>query len=135
MSKQLAALATDEEHIVMWDVDAMLSDYRDHPTVTVDTSKLVPRDWLTIDREYAATTNVSTPILLLELPNNQLYVADGNHRLYRAVAEKVPQMKVIVIPEDRHLSYLYRSTEQIYRLVVDGLPINSKSKARAPFSL
>jgi hypothetical protein len=121
MNKQIAALATDEKTMVMWDIDALLLDYKDHPYLTVDTEILVPQNWLTIDTKYALTTNVNIPIILFELPDNQLYIADGNHRLYRAVIEDVPKMNVIVIPQDKHLSYLFRSTNEIYYRVVEGL--------------
>lgn len=121
MNKQIAALATDEKNIVMWDIDALLSDYKDHSYVTVDTERLVPKNWLTVDAEYALTTDVSIPIILFELPDNQLYIADGNHRLYRAVTEEVPRMNVIVIPQNKHLSYLFRSTTEIYYRIVEGL--------------
>ena len=121
MNKQIAALATDEKNMVMWDIDALLLDYKEHSYVTVDTETLVPQNWLTIDTKYALTTNVNIPIILFELPDNQLYIADGNHRLYRAVTEDVPKMNVIVIPQDKHLSYLFRSTDEIYYRVVEGL--------------
>ena len=121
MNKQIAALATDEKNMVMWDIDALLLDYKEHSYVTVDTEILVPQNWLTIDTKYALTTNVIIPIILFELPDNQLYIADGNHRLYRAVTEDVPKMNVIVIPQDKHLSYLFRSTDEIYYRVVEGL--------------
>ena len=121
MKKQIAALATDEKNMVMWDIDALLLDYKDHSYITVDTEMLVPQEWLTIDTEYALTTNVNVPIILFELPDNQLYIADGNHRLYRAMVENVPKMNVIVIPQDKHLSYLFRSTSEIYYRVIAGL--------------
>ena len=121
MNKQIAALATDEKNMVMWDIDALLLDYKDHSYITVDTEMLVPQEWLTIDTEYALTTNVNIPIILFELPDNQLYIADGNHRLYRAMVENVPKMNVIVISQDKHLSYLYRSTNEIYYRVIAGL--------------
>lgn len=121
MKKQIAALATDEENMVMWDIDALLSDYKDHPCITVDTQKLIPQNWLTIDIQYALTTKLNTPIILFELPNNQLYIADGNHRLYKAATEGVPKINVIVVPQDKHLSYLFRSTDKIYHRVVEGL--------------
>ena len=121
MNKQIAALATDEKTMVMWDIDALLLDYKDHPYLTIDTEILVPQNWLTIDTKYALTTNVNIPIILFELPDNQLYIADGNHRLYRAVIEDVPKMNVIVIPQDKHLSYLFRSTDENYYRVVEGL--------------
>ena len=121
MNKQIAALATDEKNMVMWDIDALLLDYKEHSYVTVDTEILVPQNWLTIDTKYALTTNVNIPIILFELPDNQLYIADGNHRLYRAVTEDIPKMNVIVIPQDKHLSYLFRSTDEIYYRVVEGL--------------
>ena len=37
MNKQIAALATDEENIVMWDIDTLLLDYQGHPHISVDT--------------------------------------------------------------------------------------------------
>ena len=121
MNKQIAALATDEKNMVMWNIDALLLDYKDHSYITVDTEILVPQEWLTIDTEYALTTNVNMPIILFELPDNQLYIADGNHRLYRAMVENIPKMNVIVISQDKHLSYLYRSTNEIYYRVIAGL--------------
>ena len=121
MNKQIAALATDEETIVMWDIDALLADYKDHAYITVRTEALVPQDWLTIDTEYALTTNVEIPIILFELPDNLLYIADGNHRLYRAVTENIPEMNVIVIPQEKHLSCLYKSTVDTYCRVIEGL--------------
>ena len=121
MQKQIAALAADESTMVMWDIDELLLKCKDRPFVTVDTAVLAPREWLTIDTDYAGTTDVSLPIILFELPDQQLYIADGNHRLYRAVNEAIPQMNVIVIPEEKHLAYLFKSTEETYRRVVEGL--------------
>ena len=121
MNKQIAALATDDENIVMWDIDSLLSDCKNHSYLTVDTKKLIPQEWLTIDTEYALKTDVSKPIVIFELPCNRLYIADGNHRLYRAITENVPKMNVIVIPQEEHLSYLYDSTLELYYRVVDGL--------------
>ena len=121
MSKQIAALATDEENMVIWDIDALLSDYKDHPYTTVDTKLLIPREWLTIDAQYSSTTNVNLPIILFELPNDQVFIADGNHRLYRAVIENIPTMNVILIPQEKHLTYLFRCTVDTYYRVIDEL--------------
>lgn len=121
MKKQIAALATDENNIVMWNINALLADYKNAPYITVETCKLVPREWLSIDREYALTTNLDIPIILFELPNDLLYIADGNHRLYRAITEKIDYIKAIVVPQEKHLTYLYLSTEEAYYRVIDGL--------------
>lgn len=121
MNKQIAALAMDAENMVMWDIDALLSTYKNHPYITVDTEKLVPETWLTIDPKYALKTDVTIPIILFELPNHQLYIADGNHRLYRAATEHIPSMNVIVLPEEAHLRYLFRCTSASYYRVIDGL--------------
>lgn len=119
--KQIAALATDEEHIVMWDVDALLSDLAGEPFVRVPTSKLIPEKWLTIDREYAMTTDVTKPLLVFELLGNKAYIADGNHRLYRAATERIPEMRVVFVPESTHLRYLFRCTPGDYEAVIRGL--------------
>lgn len=119
--KQVAALAVDEEHMVMWDIDAMLADLAAAPYVCVATSKLIPARWLTIDQEYAKTTDVSKPILLFELPENKAFIADGNHRLYRAAMERFPDMRAVIVPEETHLQYLFRSTVQDYHDVIREL--------------
>ena len=121
MEKQVAALAADEEHIVMWDIDSLLSDLSKAPSVCIPTSKLTPGEWLSIDRGYAKTTDVSKPIVLFELPENKAYIADGNHRLYRAATENIPEMNVVFVPEETHLQYLFRCTSQDYYEVIRGL--------------
>ena len=121
MEKQVAALATDNEHIVMWDIDSLLSDFSMVPFVCIPTSELVPTKWLSINKEYAKTTDVSKPIVLLELPENKVYIADGNHRLYRAATENIPEMKVVFIPERIHLQYLFRCTSKDYYEVISEL--------------
>ena len=121
MKKQIAALATDEEHIVMWDIDSLLADLFETDFAYVPTSKLVPAEWLSINQEYAKTTDVSKPIVIFELPENKAYIADGNHRLYRAVTENIPEMKVVFVSEETHLQYLYRCTREDYYKVIRGL--------------
>ena len=105
----------------MWDIDSLLCDLSAAPFVCIPTSKLVPGKWLTIDREYAKTTDVSKPIVLFALPENKAYIADGNHRLYRAATEDIPEMKVVFFPEEVHLKYLYRCTSEDYGEVINGL--------------
>lgn len=104
----------------MWDIDSLLSDLS-IPFVCVPTSKLVPDAWLSIDKEYAKSTDVSTPIVLFELPEKKAYIADGNHRLYRAATENIPEMKVVFVPESVHLQYLFRCSSEDYHKVISGL--------------
>lgn len=129
MEMQVAALAADEEYIVMWDIDAIISDVFSRAYITIPTSKLIPQQWLTVDKEYAMTTDVTKPLILFELPGNKAYIADGNHRLYHAAQENIPTMKVIAVPEETHLQYLFRSTRQDYqetirRLLPEGIFID-----------
>ena len=125
MEKQVAALATDEQHMVMWDIDSVLENLDSTPSVSVSTTKLIPQKWLTIDIDYARTTDPSKPIVLFELPENKAYIADGNHRLYRAVLEKIPQMNVVFVPEKIHLKYLFRCSVADYHDVIRGLMTES----------
>ena len=121
MGKQLVALATDEKNIVAWDIDALLSSCKELPCTLVDTEKITPKSWLTIDEAYAITTNVNSTIILFELPYGLLFVADGNHRLYKAATEKIAKMKILIIPENIHLSYLYECSPETYRKVIEDL--------------
>lgn len=121
MEKQIAALATDEAHMVMWDIDSVIEDWQEASSVKVPTARLVPREWLTIDREYAKGTDVTKPIIVFELPDKKAYIADGNHRVYKAATEHIPEVNVILIPEKQHLRYLFRCGERDYIEVIRGL--------------
>ena len=121
MDKQIAALATDENHMVMWDIDLLMADLATVPSLPVATSKLIPQKWLTIDKTYAKTTDISKPIVLFELQDNKAYIADGNHRLYRAVTENVPVMNVVFVPEQTHLKYLFQCSVDDYYEVIKEL--------------
>ena len=125
MKRQVAALASDDGHIVMWDIDSLLSDFSQAPFVCIPTARLVPAEWLSINREYAKTTDVSKPVVIFELPENKAYIADGNHRLYRAAAENIPSMNVVFVPEKIHLQYLFRCTARDYQEVISGLSSES----------
>ena len=98
-----------------------MSDLSRDSSVNIPTTKLVSAKWLSIDREYAKTTDVSKPIVLFELPDNKAYIADGNHRLYRAVTENIPEINVVFVPEKIHLQYLFRCTPKDYYEVISGL--------------
>lgn len=87
----------------------------------MDTALLTPKEWLTIDAEYALTTDVTLPIILFEAPKEKLFIADGNHRLYKAVKEGIKRMNVIIISQEKHLGYLYESTKAVYDTVMEGL--------------
>ena len=121
MEKQIAALATDDGRMVMWDIDRVLADYRNAPWEEVAAERLIPQEWLMIDREYARKTDVSKPVIVFALPEGLLYIADGNHRVYRAAVEKIATMKVICLSEQEHLQYLFRSSEDDYQHVTGGL--------------
>lgn len=121
MEMQVAVLAADEDHAVMWDIGSLASNLSSAPYVSISTSKLVPKQWPTIDKEYAKTTDVEKPVIMFELPENKAYIADGNHRLYRAAAENIPNMNVIFAPETTHLQYLHNCTDQDYRETIHRL--------------
>ena len=121
MEKQIAALATDEEHVVMWDIDSLLAELETTSSVPVATLKLIPKKWLTIDKTYSKATDPSKPIVLFEITDNKVYVADGNHRLYRAATEGIPMMNVVLVPEKTHLKYLFHSSVEDYYEVIKGL--------------
>ena len=121
MKRQIVALAAEETRVVMWDMDAVLEDYREAEWIPVETRRLVPREWLTIDREYAMGTDPERPVVVFEIMDGLAFLADGNHRVYRAAAEGIPEMWAIVLTEREHLKYLYRSTEADYRSVLPEL--------------
>ena len=102
-------------------VSPILEDLCLTPSVSVSTTKLIPQKWLTINKAYAKTTDPSKPIVLFELPENKAYIADGNHRLYRAVIEGIPEINVVFVPEIIHLKYLFRCSVADYHDVIRGL--------------
>lgn len=121
MKRQIVALAAEETRMVMWDIDAVLADYQNTSWFSVATWQLVPREWLSIDREYAMGTDPERAVLVFEIMDGLAFLADGNHRVYKAAAAGIPEMRAIVLTEREHLKYLYRSTEADYRSVLPEL--------------
>lgn len=122
MKSQMLALASDEDNVMVWDIDRLVRelDSEIQPQM-VATERLRPGEWLQIDRDYAMKTDVTRPILVFELLDNRAFTADGNYRLYKAVSTGVQSMHVIFVPYDVHTAYILNYDREKAENILEAL--------------
>ena len=67
-------------------VDLLIEDYKDKQAEPICVNEIykAPNK---VDFEYAMSTDISNPIIIVRFNDGTHEVLDGNHRLYRAVQE------------------------------------------------
>jgi hypothetical protein len=115
--RQRYFFATDNGMLI-WDVDGMLKDIQDHPRDfelrMVDTDVLARENGeAMVNETYAMSANLEKPCVLAEISGGHYLMLDGNHRLRKAVKEKLSCMLCYCLKEEQHQQYIehYRPKE------------------------
>ncbi|GAA2213302.1 hypothetical protein GCM10009850_087640 [Nonomuraea monospora] len=72
-------------------------------------ARIEPRDWagmlrvIVINTEHAARVDMSEPLIVAPVPNGGMLIIDGWHRLYKALATDVEELRAVVLTaEEEH---------------------------------
>ncbi|MFI6392211.1 ParB N-terminal domain-containing protein [Nonomuraea sp. NPDC050540] len=72
--------------------------------------RIESREWagmlqlVSINREHAAETDLSEPLIVATVPNGGMLIIDGWHRLYKALTTEVPELSAIVLTAEEELA-------------------------------
>ncbi|WP_157254888.1 ParB N-terminal domain-containing protein [Nonomuraea typhae] len=72
--------------------------------------RIEPREWagmlqlVSINREHAAQTDVSVPLIVATVPNGGMLIIDGWHRLYKALTTGVSELSAVVLTAEEELA-------------------------------
>ncbi|MFI0354227.1 hypothetical protein [Actinomadura sp. 9N407] len=84
-----------------WDIDTAARLATRHPVTRADIRPLAwARAVIQIDRDHAATADLSRPLLAVPVPNAQTpLVIDGWHRIHRALTAGIHTLPVVLLDE------------------------------------
>lgn len=122
--RQRYYFATDNGMLI-WDVDSMLkaieSNPGDYELRLVDTDVVARENQeARVSESYAMETNLSEPCVLAEVGNGHYLLLDGNHRLRKAVREKLSCLLCYCLKEEQHRKYIENYRPKEYERVIAG---------------
>jgi parB-like nuclease domain len=122
--RQRYYFATDNGMLI-WDVDSMLKAIENHPgdfeLRLVDTDVLARENQdAMVNETYAMETNLEKPCILAEVGKGHYLLLDGNHRLRKAVREKLSCMICYCLKEEQHQKYIENYRQKEYERVMAG---------------
>lgn len=107
-----------ENGMIIWDVDSMLKAIEEKPMAfelrMVDTDYIAKENHdARVDDTYAMKTDLNKPCVLAEVKDGHYLLLDGNHRLRKAIKEKLSCVMCYCLKEPQHQRYIehYRPKE------------------------
>ena len=124
MVRQRYYFATDNGMLI-WDVDSMLKAIENNPKDfelrLVDTDVLLRENQdAAVNETYAMETNLEKPCVLAEVGKGHYLLLDSNHRLRKAVREKLSCIICYCLKEEQHQKYIERYRPKEYERVMAG---------------
>lgn len=86
-------------------VDLLIGDYKEKQAELINVNEVFKPE-NTVDTEYAMTTDISSPIIIVRLDDGTHEILDGNHRLYRAAHEGQSHIMAHILNESDLNKYI-----------------------------
>lgn len=103
---------------ILWDVTAMLQDAADFPVVACDVHALANANPFHGNEAHIMETDLSLPLLVVELRPGVEKLIDGNHRLQKALRLGMTTISVYRLSFQQHRRYIIDYNEATYQQVV-----------------
>ena len=103
---------------IMWDIEKLLRDIKKFRIKIFDVENLALNNPFHGNREYAMTTDITQPLIIVNLTDNIDKLIDGNHRLQKALKLGIATIDAYYLPFEEHCNYIVDFNESIYRHVV-----------------
>lgn len=103
---------------ILWDVTAMLQDAADLPVIFYDVQALAAVNPFHGNEAHVMETDLSLPLIVVELRPGVEKLIDGNHRLQKALRLGMAAVPVYRLTFQQHRHYIVDYDETTYRQVV-----------------
>ena len=103
---------------IMWDIEKLLRDIKKFRIKTFDVENLALNNPFHGNREYAMTTDITQPLIIVNLTDNIDKLIDGNHRLQKALKLGIATIDAYYLSFEEHRDYIIDFNENIYHHVV-----------------
>lgn len=115
--EQKYRIGTDSGYI-MWDINLILENITMFPTIICDVAELSRHNPFHGDEDYAMTTDISKPLIIVALSEHINKLIDGNHRLYKASRLQMKELPAIFLTKEEHIRFIENYDEQVYNHVI-----------------
>lgn len=105
---------------LLWDVEKMLHDIFTFPQQKRSVCDLVQENPFHGDPEYAMSTDLSKPLILIQLCDGKERLIDGNHRLYKAKKEGIKYITCYYLTVSQQQKYIVDFDESVYMQIVNN---------------
>lgn len=104
-----------------WNITAMLPELDQYPVREFDAATLAATNPFHGDEDYAMTTDLAIPLVVVELKPGFDKLIDGNHRLFKALALHRPTVRAYYLTESQHKKYIENFDETAYQQIMSLL--------------
>lgn len=104
---------------IVWDVAKLLEDADRFEKRLFSVAELAGENPFRGDAVYAMTTDLSRPLVVVELAEGKRKLIDGNHRLYQCVARGVEAVWAYDLSFEEHCKYIVDFDLDSYRSVAE----------------
>lgn len=115
--EQKYRIGTDSGYI-MWDINMILDNISMFPTITYDVAELSRQNPFHGNEDYAMTTDISKPLIIVALSEHKDQLIDGNHRLYKALRLQMREISAIYLTKEEHIRFIENYDEKVYDNVI-----------------
>jgi len=103
---------------IMWDVSKILHDKDHFKIVMCDVNDLSQNNTFNGNGCHIMSTDISQPVIVVQLSNDKYKLIDGNHRLQKALRLGIKEVPAYILSFEEHAKYIIDFDEQIYHDVV-----------------
>lgn len=111
----------NEYGTLLWDAGKILRDRFAFPQQKRFIHDLVQENPFHGDAEYATSTDLSKPLILIQLCEGKEKLIDGNHRLYKAHKEGMKCITCYYLTRAQQQKYIVDFNEFIYMQIINHL--------------
>lgn len=104
---------------VMWDIEKMLNSKQSFKMKVFDVEELAAGNLFYGDFEYAMKTDITQPLIVVQLSENIDKLIDGNHRLQKALKTGIKKITAYYLSFEEHRKYIVNYDAEIYRKVIE----------------
>ncbi|MNP33908.1 hypothetical protein D3C76_1271720 [compost metagenome] len=120
--QQKFSLGSHSIHL-LWDINAIRRELPNlNPCIQqYSTKQLIVNNPSNINVEYAMTTDISVPGIIIELEPKRLKLIDGNHRLYKANALGIEKFECYYLPFEDQIKFIEDFSMEDYNRMLDKI--------------
>lgn len=103
----------------IWDVEKIQKDISQYVIKEYNTFQLLEENPFYGNEQYAMSTDISIPLIVVELKKGKEKLIDGNHRLFKANKSGHKTIAAHYLSEEEHKKYIVEYDEKLYEKIVE----------------